>query len=449
MIHYLIILIAYVFDLFIIITFMDGILDKSKRRLSFPPFISCFIAAEFTLFITEKIMIHFSPAVSLLITIGISFGSTFLLTFLYAAAFKTRILASLFFQIFALLGEYIFTFALLCTKPEIFDMDMTHLSALMNLGAKITLYIFVIMSVIFWKRRIRKHETPEYDVLLFMVPFFTFIIIISMPLKNILETGNTTFFFLLYVSLSFLNMANYLLIDKIASMSELKNKCQHMEQQVKYQREKYVQLGSYYKSMRSIIHDMKNHYFMISRYIDNKEYEKLQTYMQNAVQQMEDCYVGVNTGNLVIDAFVSNFKMLSENNNILFRDDISIIPDKLPLTDYELCVVIGNLLDNAYRAASMAEGQEKIIDLHIYINDTDSFLIYEKNTYNAQAYDSPKKEDHEHGYGLSNICKIVEEKHGVMQYKPLADCFELTIIIPITDISKRMRQPVVHMDGGR
>lgn len=447
MLYFFIILIAYIFDLFIIITFMDGILDKSKRKLSFLPFIACFMTTEFILFMTEKNTIHFSPAVSLLITIVISFGSTFLLTFIYATPFKIRILASVFFQIFALLGEYVFTFILHCTKPEIFDMDMTHLSALMNLGAKITLYIFVMLSVIFWKRRIRKHETIEYDVLLFMVPFFTLIIIIAMPIKNIMGTDFTSFSFLLFMSLSFLNITNYLLIDKIISMNEFKSKYLQMEQQVRYQREKYVQLGSYYKSMRSIIHDMKNHYFMISSYIENKEYFKLQDYMQEAILKMESCYAGVNTGNLVIDAFVSNFKMLSENNHILFHEDISIIPDKIPLTDYELCVVIGNLLDNAYQAVSVVKDKERVIDLHIYINDTDSFIIYEKNTYTPQTYASHKPDNHEHGYGLSNINRIVEKRHGLMQYKPLDTYFEITIIIPITDISKRIHQPIISHES--
>lgn len=444
MLYYFIKFITYIFDLFIIITFMDGILDKSRRKPTLIPYILCFISVEAFLFITEKFTVRFSPTVSLFITACISFASTFFLTFVYDATMATRITASVFFQIFVLLGESIFTLAIQSFKPEILDIEFTQLSVLMNLGSKIALYIFVIMAIIFWKRKIRKYAAIEYDILLFMAPLSTFIIIIAMPLKNILEAGNTSFFFLLFILLSFLNITNYLLIDKIANANELKSKYQRMEQQVKYQREKYVQLGSYYKSMRSIIHDMKNHYFMINSYIENKEYYRLQNYMQSAIQKMESCYTGVNTGNLVIDAFVSNFKIVSKNNHIRFHEDISVIPDKIPLTDYELCVIIGNLLDNAYQAASVVKDPEKFIELYIYINDSDSFLIYEKNSYDSLARNTSRYANYEHGYGLSNINRIVEKKHGVMQYRPLETYFEITVIIPIMDISKRLHQPVTH-----
>ena len=81
-----------------------------------------------------------------------------------------------------------------------------------------------------------------------------------------------------------MNITVYLLIEKIKSINELEHNYQNMEQQMKFQREKYVQLGSYYKSMRSILHDMKNHYFTITNYIENEEYDKLQDYMKDAIQ---------------------------------------------------------------------------------------------------------------------------------------------------------------------
>lgn len=209
---------------------------------------------------------------------------------------------------------------------------------------------------------------------------------------------HTSFLFLLFASVTFMNITVYLLIEKIKSINELEHNYQNMEQQMKFQREKYVQLGSYYKSMRSILHDMKNHYFTITNYIENEEYDKLQDYMKDAIQKMESCYAGVNTGNLVIDAFMNHFKILSESEHITFSENIAIAQDKVPLTDYDLCVVIGNLLDNAYNAVSQLTDKEKIVGNY----------------------------------------------HGVMQYKT-DDYFAVTIVIPVIENAMMPVQPLTSM----
>lgn len=122
--------------------------------------------------------------------------------------------------------------------------------------------------------------------------------------------------------------------------------------------------------------------------------------------------------------------MLSENEHITFSEDISITPDKVPLTDYDLCVVIGNLLDNAYNAVSRLTEKEKIIDIHISVNDSDSFVIFIKNTYDASPYDSHQTDNYEHGYGLNNTKNIVDIYHGVMQCRS-DDYYAVTIVIPV------------------
>lgn len=323
-------------------------------------------------------------------------------------------------------------------NPAALMSSGNYLPGYIDFGSKLTLFLLTLIIITFWKMRDAKHNSLIYDILLFTVPVFTLVLMVAMPLRDILyvgnRTNNTSFLFLLFASVTFMNITIYFLIEKIKNINELESSYQSMEQQMKFQREKYVQLGSYYKSMRSILHDMKNHYFTITNYIENEEYDKLQDYMKDAIQKMESCYAGVNTGNLVIDAFMNHFKMLSENEHISFSEDIAITQDRVPLTDYDLCVVIGNLLDNAYNAVSQLTDKEKMVNIHISVNDSDSFIIFIKNSYTGNTCDTTKTDDYEHGYGLSNIEKIVGNYHGVMQYKA-DDYFAVTIVIPVIENS--------------
>lgn len=439
----LMIITIYIFDLFIKIAFLDGIMGKAKRKLSFIPHILVLIVVEVVPYLIGMSIAHVYRDSSFPITLVICLISTLLVlpvTLLYDTVWSLRLFTAVFFFLFIFIDTSLFVTMLQYANPATLTSNGNYLSCYIDFGSKLTLFLLTLIVTTFWKMRDEKHESLIYNILLFTVPVFTLVLMIAMPLKNILfvgnRTNNTSFLFLLFASVTFMNITVYLLIEKIKNINELKHNYQSMEQHMKFQREKYVQLGSYYKSMRSILHDMKNHYFTITNYIENEEYDKLQDYMKDAIQKMESCYAGVNTGNLVIDAFMNHFKMLSENEHITFSENISIVPDKIPLTDYDLCVVIGNLLDNAYNAVSQLTDKEKTVNIHISINDSDSFVIFIKNTYAGSSSDSRIADDYEHGYGLSNIEKIVDTYHGVMQYKT-DDYFAVTIVIPVigTDVA--------------
>lgn len=433
----LMILTTYIFDLFIKIAFLDGMMGKTKRRLSSIPHILMLTIVEIVPYFIAISIIQIyrdSPFPMEILASLISTLFVLLATLLYDAARALRLFTAVFFFLFTFIDVSIFITLLQYANPATLDISSSYLLNYIEFGSKVTLFLLALIVITFRKMRDDKHEALISNILLFMVPVFTLVLMTAMPLKNILyvgnRTNNTSFLFLLFASVTFTNITVYLLIEKIKNINELEYNYQSMEQQMKFQREKYVQLGSYYKSMRSILHDMKNHYFTITNYIEKENYGKLQEYMEDAIQKMENCYAGVNTGNLVIDAFLNHFKMLSEDEHITFSEDISIVPDKVPLTDYDLCVVIGNLLDNAYNAVSRLTDREKTVNIHISVNDSDSFVIFIKNTYDYSSHDSHKADDFEHGYGLNNIEKIVNTYHGVMQYKT-DDFFAVTIVIPV------------------
>ena len=439
MLYTFMIITVYILDLFIKLAFLDGILGKTKRKISVVPYTVILIAAEILPYINSVYKAQTNGSFPFLFTVITCLISTLLvllLTLLYDASWSLRLFSSVFFFLLTFTVETLFTILLEYANPAIMGAGIpnSYLSVYMDFGSKLALFLLTLIVTGFRNTRDGRKESVFYNILLCMTPVFTLVLIVILPLNNIMtdvvHTGNVSFLFILFISVCFMNITDYLLIEKIKSANELENYFRNMEQQMKFQREKYVQLSSYYKNMRSILHDMKNHYFTISNYIKTEEYGKLQAYMENAIQTMESCYAGVNTGNLVIDAFLNHFKMLSETERITLREEVAITPDKLPLTDYDLCVVIGNLLDNAYNAVSKMTGRDKTIDVHISVGDNDSLVIFVKNTYDRIPPDVPINDSLEHGYGLGNIEKIVESYHGVMQCKA-DEYYAVTIVIPV------------------
>lgn len=430
---YIITLITYCFDLFIIISFMNGILNKKKENISNIIFFFSFILMEFILFTNECVTEDIPDEPALIATSLVSVITTFALTHLYNAPLRHKIFITAIFQILAMFGEYIFTLVIKITHPEIFSISKTSLNIMMNLGSKVCFFLLTLICVLFWNKKLHKY-TIQYNLLLFSTPCISMLIMLSTPLEDIAVDNNQRFFLVIYTSLAILNIINFLLLEKTFRQTKNVYKLQQVEQQVKFQKEKYIQLSAAYKVNRSVLHDTRKHYFAIQEYINQKEYDKLHDYLQIAIENMENIYISVNTGNLVIDSFVSNFKKVTENNSIPFSFDISVDSNRIPINDYDLCVILGNLLDNSLNACKRNTENTNRIILEMSINENDTFLIFIANTYKTEL--NNKLHDDllfEHGYGLDNIKKIVEEHHGMIKINP-SDYYEITIIIPIIDI---------------
>lgn len=439
---YFITLLTYFFDLFITISFMNGILNKKKENISNIIFFLSFIIMELILFANEYITQNMPDGPALITTTLVSLVTTFALSYLYNAPLRHKIFVTATFQILAMFGEYLFTIIIKITHPEIFSISKASLNILMNFGSKVFFFLLTLICVLFWNKRSHKY-TIQYNLLLFSTPLISMLIMLSTPLEDIAVDNNQRFFLIIYTSLAILNIVNFLLLEKTFSQAKNEYKLQQIEQQVIFQKEKYIQLSTAYKVNRSVLHDTKKHYFAIQEYINQKEYNKLQDYLLIAIEHMENSYASINTGNLVIDSFVSNFEKVTENNSIPFNFDISVDPNRIPINDYDLCVILGNLLDNSFNACKKNYEDPNRIILEMSINENDTFLIFIANTYKTDL--SNKSQDDllfEHGYGLDNIRKIVEENHGMIKINP-SDYFEITIILPIIDIKKRIHPPSI------
>ena len=282
-----------------------------------------------------------------------------------------------------------------------------------------------------------------YQLLIFTTPAASIIIMLFTPLVNIVNGNDHAFYLSIYICLSALNVVNYILLNYTHHQTAELFRLRHMEQLADYQQEKYMQLSSAYKSNRSLIHDTKKHYFIIGKYLENKEYDKLAAYLEIAMNDLENTYAEINTGNLVIDSFISSYKNICHENQIAFFEELSIDPNRIPINNYDLCIVLGNLLDNAVNACRQNTCEKNQIKLIITSNSNDMFYIHIQNTYNHSiSQKRPFTDDDfsvpsEHGYGLKNIEKIADENHAVCNITQ-EEFFAVDLVFPVIDERQRV-----------
>lgn len=151
-------------------------------------------------------------------------------------------------------------------------------------------------------------------------------------------------------------------------------------------------------------------------------------YINRTDQNLKEAYDNIHTGNLVIDSLVSNLKSQLDEKNCQLRLNINIDSCKLKMDDYDLVVVLGNILDNAVEAVeSVTEPEKRKVGLSITMTDTD-FLIGLRN--GMCPGEKRKKEKFFHGLGLQNVQEVVEGYGGSMTVSREDDWFETIIVIP-------------------
>lgn len=443
MIDFFITLFTYIFDLFILKTFLDNTFIIRKVNISHHLYYGSFILTEIILFCCQYFYAEHFNNNTKIINIAASFFTTFCLCFLYKSTMAHRLFICITFQIFVSISELIFSTIVTNIRPFSTDNISPTLITFMNLGSKIVLLTLTLIFTLFWNKYF-SHYKLQYNLLLLITPLITFFILLFLPLQNYLSSETETYDFnmILFLCLTIFNIGNYLLLENTFKTAELSYEYKQMQQQLDFQKEKYRQLSVAYKNTRSVVHDTKKHYLTIQEFISQKNYDKLSGYLYTACENLESTYARYNTGNLVIDSLLTNYKNIAEQNGIKFIDEINLTSENIPVEDYDLCIIIGNLLDNSINACIRSDDYEKFINIQIIIDDNDKFIIHIKNTL---PYDTEMKNNEyneiDHGFGMRNIENMVNKYHG-MQKIIAADYYETLIVIPILDVKKRKHPPL-------
>jgi sensor histidine kinase regulating citrate/malate metabolism len=122
-----------------------------------------------------------------------------------------------------------------------------------------------------------------------------------------------------------------------------------------------------------------------------------------------------------------------ENNNINFQHDITL-PEKLHVSDVDLSIIIGNLLDNAVEACEKIEKEERYINLRISYGYGKIDIIMKNSSINkidivSNHIDTTKLNKKNHGHGLENIKKTVEKYNGYFKIYNLNNEFITEILL--------------------
>lgn len=179
----------------------------------------------------------------------------------------------------------------------------------------------------------------------------------------------------------------------------------------------YDQLTSLIEDIRQQRHDNRFHMMTIKQLLRSGNTEEALKYVDTAETAASTMALPQYCVNPIINAVVSSIAEQCLSNGIDFSAEISLPTDHCP-DEYELCAVLGNLLENAFIAASHTPKENKpYIDLNVGVkgamfgimcqNSFDGYIIAEDGNLKTT-----KKDPIHSGIGIASIKAIVKRYDG-------------------------------------
>lgn len=308
-----------------------------------------------------------------------------------------------------------------------------------------SLYLFIFLSpvilITFACCIIVEYIQGNMQAKVFMIP----ISIVS--LSAIVEAINYKFRFVSTLSSCFMvgvllfiiiiGFNSMLYIKKLILLKESNKALEYniklMEKQMIAQEERNNMVQKNAAIIKSQRHDLRHHLTVIQHYNNEGNKEKITEYLNDLLtsipteQSMNYCE------NQAVNAILIYF--LSAYKDIDIHTQLSIPNDLKNVKDNDLCIIMGNLLENAIEACNRIDD-----DRHKYINinsriQYDTLTITIDNSFNGSykiengIYMSSKR--NEPGIGISSVEKVVEKYNGSCRFEPKNNTFMASVYIKI------------------
>lgn len=336
----------------------------------------------------------------------------------YRNAVSGKILLTISFFVINSVIDYSILSLSMITSHYSYDA-LTRDKGFYLIGAFTAKTILLTLAALFAKaRRKKKSEAGSLTITswlgMLVIPVFS-IVILHLIVQNAMNYNNIgPWVIVITVGLLLCNVVIFFLWDRLEEEQRiiLESELQRINSQ--RDMEKMKALEAAYAQQRRQTHDYNSHLQTILGLLTAGAYNKALEYVQGCTDRSSCEELIVHTNNPIADMVLNQAYRSAQEKGIFINYWIEDLAE-LPVSDVEFVTVLSNLLDNAVEAASRCTNKKEVhVKIH-YVNDK-LFVSVRNTTLPVKIVDgqikTTKKDSFKHGYGLSNVVRIVKQHHG-------------------------------------
>ncbi|HEX2927069.1 MAG TPA: ATP-binding protein [Ruminiclostridium sp.] len=219
--------------------------------------------------------------------------------------------------------------------------------------------------------------------------------------------------------------------------------------QIAMQKEYYDALSGQINEIRGIKHDLRHFIGALRRMSEEGRYDDLERFLNEYDEVTETEPLPVFCENIVANSILGYYSLKAKESFIPFRCNCSI-QKQLSVSDSDLCVVLGNAMENAIEACGkLDKPNERFISAESRTMNG-QLLIQIENSYNGlmniqdgrylstksgESHGIPSNgtslhENSFHGIGMQNINKVVQTYGGYINTKYDGKIFTIMVAFP-------------------
>ncbi len=195
----------------------------------------------------------------------------------------------------------------------------------------------------------------------------------------------------------------------------------------------YAEVENMYRKMREWRHDYHNHIQALATMLEQGDIEKAREFLYEIHDTLTKVDTVLKTGNTMVDAILNSKISLMYSKNIRV-DATAKVPAELTVKDIDLCVIIGNLLDNAMEACEKLPEGSRFIRIYISVKGNHLYMSFTNSAGKKQEkvgmlFRSTKGVLG--GIGLSRVDSLVSQYGGYVTRASEDGGYTTEVILPL------------------
>ncbi len=353
---------------------------------------------------------------------------------LYTGSLKKKLIWILIINLMGMLTEtivgYIFIFI---------GISFNQTQILGSFVSKIILLMILAGLKIFNHSRLKRDIPFTYWCVLFFIPLGSIFVLNTLfSLCELSKDKNISVSAL--VSSAIILVINFIIIyiyENLSDRLEIQKQQIIFNKQIELCKNQIQEREESTINIRNIKHDIENHLICIREYVEREDCNFAKKYIDDLVSseiyfKTSSC---IDSGNIVVDA------LLNYKNSIMQQLDIKMvtrieIPYNFKFNDADICVILGNCIDNSIEAVSKMDNTEERMIYVEMIYRKNCLLLKISNPYLGNAkkdnqgnFVTTKLDAENHGIGLNSVKKAAQKYNGLVNIVSQNKVFIVQILL--------------------